>query len=176
MLSTPLVPHIMTLPHLISSIPLASIVYVLIGMLVVMAVWTARLEFRIKRLTRGKSGHDLESAITEMQNGQQELERFRSEVETYLTQVEHRLARSVRDVKTVRFNPFKGKGMGGNQSFATALINENGDGVILSSLYARDHVSVFAKPIAKYQSEHELTEEEQAVLSEAQNSFSTSHT
>jgi Protein of unknown function (DUF4446) len=72
---------------------------------------------------------------------------------------------SVRKVKTVRFNPFAGTGVGGNQSFSTALLNEHGDGVIISALHSRERVAVFAKPISNYQSEYELTAEEKSLLS-----------
>lgn len=75
-----------------------------------------------------------------------------------------KIARSAQSVETIRFNPFKGTGSGGNQSFATAILNENGDGVILSSLYSSDRVSIFAKPVAKLTSTHELTEEEAHAL------------
>jgi len=163
---------IMTLIHTLTAIPLVYIAYSLVALLFALLAWVIYLEIRIRQFTRGKSGKSLEETILHMRDGQHELERFRAEVESYLRDVEQRLTRSVRDVKTIRFNPFKGSGMGGNQSFATALLNEDGDGVILSSLYARDHVSMFAKPITHYRSEHELTEEERAVLSEARHSLS----
>ncbi|NIT70429.1 DUF4446 family protein, partial [candidate division KSB1 bacterium] len=58
-------------------------------------------------------------------------------------------------VGTVRFNPFKGTG--GGQSFAAAFLSEHGNGVVISTLYSRERVSVFAKPIQSFASEYELT-------------------
>lgn len=162
----------MTLLYTLTAIPLGYALVALTVLLALCAFWILRLELRLRRLVRGKSGYDLEGTIVHIHARQKEHELFRTEIEAYLTQVERRLARSVSEVKTVRFNPFKGTGMGGNQSFATALLNEDGDGVILSSLYARDHVSMFAKPIIRYTSEHELTGEEQAVLNDARTSLS----
>ena len=95
------------------------------------------------------------------------LQSFKTEIETYLSGVEKRLRKSIQSVHTIRFNPFKGTGGGSNQSFATTLITEEGDGVILSSLYSREHVSVFAKPIKKHTTEHELSEEEVESLENA---------
>ena len=66
----------------------------------------------------------------------------------------------------MRFNPFKD--VGGNQSFAIAIVNEDGDGIVLSSLYSRERMSVFAKQIKKGISEVELTEEEKIIVVEAQ--------
>jgi hypothetical protein len=62
-----------------------------------------------------------------------------------------------------RFNPFEDQG--GNHSFAISMVNERGDGVVISSLYSRERMSVFAKHIKKGKSDIDLTEEEQDVLS-----------
>ena len=40
------------------------------------------------------------------------------------------------------------------------MLNEEGNGVVLSSLYSRERMSIFAKPIKNGKSEYELTEEE----------------
>jgi len=174
MLSTLLITMEMFLAN-VMSIPLEYVLYPLGAVVVLLVLWVIRLELRLYRLAGGKNGKSLEHTIENIRRGQRELEAFRKEIERYLTDVERRLTRSVRDVKTIRFNPFKGAGMGGNQSFASALLSEDGDGVILSSLYARDHVSMFAKPVSNFKSEHELTEEEQQVLTEAKISLKKKH-
>jgi hypothetical protein len=62
----------------------------------------------------------------------------------------------------VRFNPFHDTG--GDQSFAIALADASGHGLVLSSLHARDVTRVYAKPLAGWTSPHSLTgEEEQAI-------------
>jgi hypothetical protein len=65
----------------------------------------------------------------------------------------------------MRFNPFIDAGS--NQSFAIALINDEGNGIVMSSLYARDRMSIFAKPIVNGKSEFELSSEEKDVLNKA---------
>ena len=65
----------------------------------------------------------------------------------------------------MRFNPFPDQGS--NQSFAIGMLNEEGDGVVFSSLYSRDRMSVFAKPIKNNKSEYELSDEERKVLDRA---------
>ena len=47
------------------------------------------------------------------------------------------------------------------------MVNEDGDGVVFSSLYSRERMSVFAKPIKNGKSEYELTSEEKNVLDKA---------
>lgn len=107
---------------------------------------------------------NINDSLSFVSNELKDMNKFRQEMEQYLATVERRLKKSVQSVHTVRFNPFKGIGAGGNQSFATAFLNEDGDGVLISSLYSREHVSVYSKPIKNKTSEHELSEEEKEAL------------
>lgn len=152
------------------NIPLTTpdlIIYSLVAISVILVSVIIRLEIRIHKLMRGQKGASLESAFNSMQKDIEHFHDFRKELEKYLQNVERRLRRSVQAVETIRYNPFKGTGSGGNQSFATALLNEEGDGVVLSSLYSREHVSVFSKPLKSHSSEYELTEEEKSVIDKA---------
>ena len=47
------------------------------------------------------------------------------------------------------------------------MLNEDGDGVVLSSLYSRERMSIFAKPILNRKSVYELTSEEKEALEKA---------
>ena len=61
-------------------------------------------------------------------------------------------------VGLVRFNPFEDTG--GNQSFALALMDANGDGFVVSSLHARTGTRMFAKTLAGGRSDASLSAEE----------------
>lgn len=154
------------MPFTIPTSPLFITVYALSAVLIVCVILLIRLEIKIRRILHGSSV-DLESSFKSFSKELGALKDFRTEAENYLEKVERRLRRSVQGVETIRFNPFKGTGSGGNQSFATALINEAGDGVVISSLYSRDRVSVFSKPIRNFVPEFELSEEERAALKKA---------
>jgi hypothetical protein len=117
----------------------------------------------VKKLLLGKTGNIAE-AIAAVGADVKDIQSFRKEMEAYLRALEMRTRRSAQAVETIRFNAFRDTGVGGNQSFATAILSENGDGVVISSLYSRERVSVFAKPIAKFASEIELSEEERKAL------------
>jgi hypothetical protein len=70
---------------------------------------------------------------------------------------------SLRQVGLIRYNPFGDTG--GDQSFALALLDERGDGVVLSSLFGRTESRIFAKPVKDGRSRYPLTaEEEQAIV------------
>jgi hypothetical protein len=132
--------------------------------LVIVVFW---MHFKLRRFLTNVDAHNISDSLKQVSNDLTDIQNFRKEMETYLESVEKRLRKSVQSVDTIRFNPFKGVGTGGNQSFATAFLTEEGDGVILSSLYSRDHVSVFSKPIKNSSSEHELSDEEREALENA---------
>lgn len=140
---------------------------VLAVLILLLSVWIFILENRIKKLLAGKNALSLEETITALGKDIRSLEKFRENTTSYLSVADKRIRRSIQGVETIRFNAFKGTGDGGNQSFAIALLSENGDGTVLSSLYARDRMSVFAKPIKNYTSEFEMTEEEKDAVKRA---------
>lgn len=145
----------------------------LIVIAVIFLFWIITLEKKIRRLLGGGNAKSIEAGISGIADRIKKLEKFRDNSLDYLETVENRLKRSFQAGETIRYNPFKGTGDGGNQSFATALLNENGDGVILSSLYSRDRVSVFGKPIRKFKPQFELSEEEGEALSQARKTVET---
>lgn len=120
----------------------------------------------------GKDAKSLEDSIVSAKDNLEKLNIFQRESSLYFKNIENRLRRSVQAVETLRFNPFKGTGDGGNQSFSTALVSENGDGVVVSSLYSRDRVSVFSKPLKNFESTFELTEEEKEVIGNSKTNLS----
>ncbi len=140
--------------------PLAVAVSILSVLVLVLLVIMAKMHFRMKKFLINVDAHNISDSLSSVSKDIADLHKFRAEIENYLSQAEKRLRKSVQSVHTVRFNPFQGTGEGGNQSFATALLNESGDGVIISSLYSRDRVSVFSKPLKDFISEHEMSEEE----------------
>lgn len=147
--------------------PLQILVITLLATTAILAVWVFVLERRMRRLLVGKNARSLEDTIVALGKDIRALEKFQEDTTTYLIDAEKRIKRSIQGVETIRFNAFKGTGEGGNQSFAIALLSENGDGAVVSSLFARDRMSVFAKPIKNFKSEFEMTEEERKVIKQA---------
>ena len=134
----------------------------------ILVVWVVTLEFRLKRVFRGSKVKDLEDLLRDMSRELDRAKIFREQIVNYLEAVEERLKKSVRKIKTVRFNPFENAGS--NQSFATSFLDEEGNGVVISSLYSREKVGIYAKPIKRYSSEYPLTEEETSIIEESKKS------
>lgn len=72
---------------------------------------------------------------------------------------------ALQHVGIVRFNPFHDTG--GDYSFAVALLDAAGAGVLLTGVYHRDQCRVYAKPVRAWSSDYELTDEERAAIEQA---------
>ncbi len=64
----------------------------------------------------------------------------------------------------VRYNPFRDSGVGGNQSFSLASVDSQGNGFMITHLFSREMSRVQSKEIKKWESEVELSPEEQQTL------------
>ena len=120
---------------------------------------------RLRRLVRGGDGKTLEGAIRGLQERAALLESRITKTEAMLQNHESRLGTTIRGVAVNKFDPFGSAG--GQQSFAAALLNEKGSGVVVSGIHARDGVRVYAKPVETFTSERELSEEEQKSIGDA---------
>jgi hypothetical protein len=68
----------------------------------------------------------------------------------------------------LRFNPFSETG--GNQSFALALTDDDGNGVVISSLHGREATRVYGKPVKSWgENGFEFSEEERKAVELAKN-------
>lgn len=129
------------------------------------AVWIFITEKRLKRFFLGKKGKDLEDTITILEDEIGSLKKFKENIEKEISVINTKLKKTVRGLETIRFNPFPDQGS--NQSFAIGMLNEEGDGLVISSLYSRERMSVFAKPVKNGKSEYELSNEEKEALIKA---------
>jgi len=136
--------------------------YIISAIIVIILLWILMIEFRLKKIFAGTKARNLEEMIILIGKKINQVENKQQDIDQHLTTIDERLNKSIRNIETVRFNPFFDAG--GNQSFAISFMNDEGNGVIISSLYARDRMSIFAKPIVGGKSEFELSEEEKNVL------------
>lgn len=141
------------------------LVYILGFLVIALLIWILIIEHRLKKFFLGRNASSLENILFEINKQNKNLEETQKAINSHLEIVDTKLGSTIRNIKTLRFNPFEDQGS--KQSFAVSLLNDNGDGVILSSLFARDRMSIFAKPIKNGVSEFELTDEEKEVLTKS---------
>lgn len=146
--------------------PVSILLYIITGLLVIITAFLVRQELRLRRFLRGSDARSIEDTIGNLQKEFDDARAWRVRTEQRLALTEKKLTTSIRGLSTIRFNPFKGTS-GSNQSFATALLNEEKTGVVVSALYAHDRTAVFAKPILRGESQYELSPEETDALKKA---------
>lgn len=73
--------------------------------------------------------------------------------------------RSVQRIGLVRFDAFED--MGGQLSFAAALLDANGDGIVLSAINGRAETRMYAKPVEAGASKANLSSEEEEAIRRA---------
>jgi hypothetical protein len=76
-----------------------------------------------------------------------------------------RLTGAVQRVSLIRYDAFED--VGGRLSFSCALLDERGDGVVVTSINGRQDTRVYAKPVLRGASDHNLSEEEIEAIREA---------
>ena len=135
---------------------------VLLILVLFLARQTGRLRRRLDALTRGEEGRSLDEVLDAHLDKLFAVVRDVDELAARSAVVEAAGRRAIQRVGLVRFNPFEDTG--GNQSFALALTDAKGDGLVISSLHSRTGTRVYAKAIADGRSDGALSEEEQRAL------------
>jgi hypothetical protein len=123
---------------------------------------------RVRRDFRALEG-DGETDIARVAAGQNhridrltaDVARLRSEVGTAREDVRQ----SLRHVAVVRYDAFGD--MGGRMSFSAAIVDDAGDGIVISSIHARSESRTYAKGIVDGRSSITLTPEEQQAFAAA---------
>jgi hypothetical protein len=134
----------------------------LLGLVIVLFRRTSAFERRFAGLTRGESGTSIEGILEAHLDKVYAVARGMDELAARAAVVEAAQRRSFQRIGLVRFNPFEDTG--GNQSFALALLDQAGDGFVISSLHARAGTRVYGKAVAKGTSESNLSAEESEAL------------
>ena len=151
---------------------LSTVVLVLAVAVVVLVIWVAwlqRSDALLRRRLRRLFGEGEGVGLDELLDRQfRRLDTVAERVDA-LNRLHHELEalsqQSLQKVGVVRFNPFADTG--GDQSFAVALLDADGNGVVLSSLHGRADTRIFAKPVQAGRSKHALSDEEQDAIRKA---------
>jgi hypothetical protein len=142
------------------------------GVAVLSLVAVVVLAFRLRSLRRRERAHhgagDAEDLRSLLGRHEGELAAVRRDLQTVHTNTEHvreLLRAAVSRVGVVRYDAFED--MGGALSFSAALLDERGDGMVVSAINGRTETRCYAKPVAQGRSEHNLSREEQAAVEAA---------
>lgn len=139
------------------------------GLLILVAIWTIYKIFRLDQVRKEffASGikKDLEQVLVDKNRGLNNAISNIENIEHVIAQMKDQNRNNIQKIGLVRFNPFDDAG--GNMSFCLALLNDLGEGVVVSSLHNREGTRIYSKPIKNSKSEIKLTAEEQQAIAEA---------
>ena len=141
-------------------------------LILAVALWTwsvqrraARLQRRLDDLLGGAANPDTAKLLTEyltiVRSTAASVQRMRAEHDDLV----RLMPSAIRHVGLVRFSPFHDTG--GDQSFALALLDGRGDGVVVTGLHSRHDSRLYAKPIERNGSSYSLTPEERDAMERA---------
>ena len=152
----------------IKTVVILLIIVVLI-LIILLASTTRRVAImnqKYKALMSGKKGADLEKIIRirfkEMDKIKANAKRITREHKQLKKNVSHSISR----YGLVKYNAFDD--VSGKQSFVVALLDEEGNGLILNSIHSRDSSYTYAKEIINGESFIPLSEEEKQAIVQAQ--------
>jgi hypothetical protein len=136
---------------------------------IVLIIVSIRMHKRLKSFMKGKDGASLEAVLAWLTQKNAQVDETLLAHKQALEMIDSRVKKSVRGYSLVRYDAYDDTG--GNQSFASGIIDEQGDGFILSVITNRNHVGVYAKPVNRGISAASLTPEETLALENSKKSL-----
>lgn len=141
-----------------------SIIGAIVSIMAFVKVKNTKMDLSI--LFAGKKATDLESIILAHTNNISALDKEIQELFEISNKIHALASKSIHKVGIVRFNPFKD--IGGDQSFAIALLDGRNSGIVISSLHTREGTRIYSKPVERGEAgKYSLTEEEYQAIKEA---------
>ena len=137
----------------------------LIILSIVMLVKLSHAKKRYNMLVNGATGEDLENIIADNIAQMNELVVKNNQIDEDYATMRALFEKSLQKVAVYRFSAFHD--MGGDMSYAVAMLDHHNNGVIFSSIFGRQESCTYVKPVENGVSKYPLSEEENKVLQEA---------
>ena len=135
---------------------------------VVLAVSAHVRLFRVRRRYRVLWADGEKDVAAILSDHSRQIAHLRSDAEqvhAQLTQTAGDVEQSLRHVAVVRYDAFSD--MGGRVSFSAAIVDDRGDGLVISSIHGRGESRTYAKGVVEGDSDVTLSPEEQDALAAA---------
>lgn len=117
-----------------------------------------KLKSKYYKFMNGLSGVNIEAVLDDCLEKVNDVMEKNKEIEFQINTLERNMYYCVQKVGIVRYNAFDN--VGSDLSFSIALLDNNDDGLVISSLYSRDSSSTYAKPVLGSKSKYALSAEE----------------
>src|SRR6201999_4558855 len=113
-----------------------------------------QLQKKLRVFMNGKDGSNLEETLSDLTNTVANIQETLEAHKEGLEYIDSRVKRSIRGYSLIKYDAYDNAG--GEQSFASGLLDEHGDGFVLSVITNRNHVGVYAKKVANGKAETSL--------------------
>lgn len=138
------------------------IVFVLLGLMFTQLSKLNKLRRRYEQMMAGTGVNNLESLLIDLKIQLDRLEDEHGKQKETLENTMKKLQSINGHVGLVRYNAFGERGS--DLSFSVAMIDDQADGVVLTSIYNRDNSYIYAKPLQQGDSSYSLSNEEKEAL------------
>ena len=138
---------------------------ILLAAIAAQAARVKRLSRRLERMTVGIEAESLPDMLSEVIERLHAGEHRTEMIEHSVAILQAKIPSCIQRFGMVRYDAFDN--VGGQQSFSMALLDGQNNGVVLTSVYSRMDIRVYAKSIANGTASHPLSEEEEQALREA---------
>jgi hypothetical protein len=132
--------------------------------LIYFLIANARLN-KYRQLLKGSQGKDLEAVLLNYAETTQIVYNKINKFEEKFLANQVLEEKHLQKIGLVRFKAFQNSG--GDQSFALALLDGSGDGVVISSIFGRDEARVYCKPVQQGSSNYPISDEEKESIEKA---------
>ena len=144
---------------------LSLLVILMMALLIRATITINKLHKRFAVLLSDESESSMEIMLREHLEERRNLQKQVESIDHRTATLERKMQRSKRHVGLVRYDAFQD--IGGLQSFAMAIYDDNGDGAVVSSIVGRADNKVYGKNIVGGKSDRNLGDEEQQAILEA---------
>lgn len=126
----------------------------------------SRLRKRFERFMNPQSkNHNIEAMLLENNKLLAQVKEANEKIEKQQKIISNKLRSCIQYMGIVRYNTFED--VGGDLSYAIALMDEEKNGVVINSLYYREGCYTYGKPILNGESDYQLSAEEQQAITKA---------
>lgn len=144
---------------------LGIVTLILLVITIICVIQIRKLYRRYDIFMRGKDAETLEDSIFELLDEMKELRAEDKANKESIRVLTRNIRGTYQKFGMVKYNAFKG--MGGNLSFAFALLDMNNTGFILNSVHSREGCYLYIKIVEKGETEVLLGSEEKEALEQA---------
>lgn len=139
-------------------------------------VWNLRLKKKLLVLQKSGDKDSFLGAVNKYVEKLQDIEKAQAKINTALVKDDKALQAQIDEIKqaltfvvsrvaTVRYDAFNN--MGGQLSFSTAMLNDLGDGIVVTAINGRSETRTYIRNIKNTKCDIEISKEEHEAISQA---------